>query len=185
VSRKHPRCRLAIIGDGLSRSHFELFARELGISDRVDLMGIQPRTNVAEILNRSRLFLLSSISEGMRKVLLEALACGTPVVCTNVGGCRDVVKNGGKLVVPSKNSEGSANAMDRVLSNPQLRRQFSMQGPQIAIAYDWRLIARKVEKYIPPLSYEPNTLVGRRFQAEERGRKDAKEVFAKCASYTV
>jgi glycosyltransferase involved in cell wall biosynthesis len=118
VSRKHPRCRLAIIGDGLSTSHFELFERELGISDRVDLMGMQPRTKAAELPNRSRLFLLSSISESVPKVLLEALAFGTRVVCTNVGGCRDIVTNGGGLVVPSEDSEGSANAMDRVLSNP-------------------------------------------------------------------
>jgi glycosyltransferase involved in cell wall biosynthesis len=74
-------CRLIIIGGGPLLSDLENTARQLGISDIVDLVGWQ--TNPYKFVARADLFVLSSRWEGLANVLIEALACGCPVVSTN------------------------------------------------------------------------------------------------------
>lgn len=81
LTRKSLDCRLIIVGGGPQLSDLENKARELGISDAVDFIGWQ--TNPYKFVARADLFVLSSRWEGLGNVLIEALACGCPVVSTN------------------------------------------------------------------------------------------------------
>lgn len=91
--------RLVILGDGPLRGELQALIDRLGLTDRAELLGFQ--SNPMKYFRRSRLFILSSRVEGLPNVLVEAMACGCPVVSTNCPtGPREVLKDGefGELV---------------------------------------------------------------------------------------
>lgn len=110
VLRVRP-ARLVIVGEGPERSRLLATTRELGIAEHVDLPGY--RENPYAYVRRARVFVLSSIAEGLPRALLEALACGTPVVSTAcVTGPGEILEGGkwGRLV-PVGDSEAMAEAI--------------------------------------------------------------------------
>lgn len=110
VLRVRP-ARLVIVGEGPERSRLLATTRELGIAEHVDLPGY--RSNPYAYVRRARVFVLSSIAEGLPCVLIEALACGTPVVSTAcVTGPREILEDGkwGRLV-PVGDSAAMARAI--------------------------------------------------------------------------
>ena len=117
VVRSHP-ARLLILGEGPDRVMLTTLARQLGIADTVDFVGFQ--TNPYAWMARARIFVMSSRFEGLPTVLIEALACGTPVVSTDcLSGPREILE-GGELgpLVPVGDWRGLARAMLDVLDNP-------------------------------------------------------------------
>ena len=91
ISRKLP-ARLVLIGDGPERGRVQQAAEEEGVADRVMFLGKQE--SVAEILACADLFLLPSATESFGLVALEAMACGVPVIATDVGGLPELVEKG-------------------------------------------------------------------------------------------
>ena len=112
-------CKLLILGEGPDRPKLEALIKQLGLSERIELPGFVK--NPYAFLAYSDLFILSSRSEGLPTVLIEAMACGTPVVSTNcISGPAEILENGkyGALV-PVGNVDMLANAMIESLRNPQ------------------------------------------------------------------
>lgn len=96
-----PAARFRIVGDGPLRRHLEEFARTLGVSEAVEFMG--SRGDVFEQLGLLDIFCFATTAqEGFGIVLIEAMAAGVPIVCTDVGPCREVLQDGkaGMLVAP-------------------------------------------------------------------------------------
>jgi glycosyltransferase involved in cell wall biosynthesis len=89
-----PNLHLAIVGDGVLRSRVEEAVRALGLVTHVHFLGVRPPLKIAEILRAADIYVLSSAYEGMPIALLEALATGLPVVSTDVGEVRLVVREG-------------------------------------------------------------------------------------------
>jgi glycosyltransferase involved in cell wall biosynthesis len=113
--RKDRSAGLAILGDGPERVRLESLTRELGIEDDVRLLGFQQ--NPFAYMARASVFVLSSAWEGLSNVLIEALACGCPVVSTDCPhGPKEVLKDGryGKLV-PVKDPRALADALASTL----------------------------------------------------------------------
>lgn len=133
------RCRLVILGSGPERSALNALADTLGLAERVHFVGYQ--ANPYPYLAQSDLFALSSRHEGMPNVLLEALACGLPVVSTDCpSGPREILADGayGELV-PVGDIARMAAAMVRALHDP---RQAARQQHR-AHAYDVATIAAR------------------------------------------
>ena len=94
--------RLVLIGEGAERAALERLAREQGVGDRVAFLGPLPQPAVADWIAAADLLCLPSHAEGSPNVIVEALASGTPVVASRVGGIPDLVDDGvnGLLVAP-------------------------------------------------------------------------------------
>ena len=127
-----PTARFQIVGEGPLRADLEAQVESLGISDKVDFLGF--RRDVPAILGGSDIFLFStSPTEGIGNVLVEAMAAGTPVVCTDIGPCAEVLGNGkAGILVPPKSPERMAQAMLDLWNDPARRRQLSQQARDFA-----------------------------------------------------
>lgn len=89
--RDLPDCELVVVGEGEQRRSLGILAKELGVSERVRIVGRVPQTELPEFYSAADAVVLASSREGLPNVVLEALACGTPVVATRVGGIPEVV----------------------------------------------------------------------------------------------
>ena len=114
--RKRHACRLVILGEGEDRSKLEALISELGISEDVDMPGFVD--NPHKYMAHAALFALSSIWEGLPTVLIESLACGTPVVASDCpSGPREIL-GGGKYgtLVPPGDVRALAKALQRIIA---------------------------------------------------------------------
>jgi glycosyltransferase involved in cell wall biosynthesis len=101
-------------------------ADELGVRNRVTFAGYRPAGEVFQALD---VFVLPSWTEGMPITVLEAMAHGKPVVATRVGGTAEVVVDGETgLLVPPRDPERLAEAISRILADPELARRFGEAG---------------------------------------------------------
>lgn len=91
VLKQHPQARLFVIGEGEERPRLEAQIRELGLQDRVTLTGALPNEQLATWYSAADALVLASSREGWANVLLESMACGTPVVATRIWGTPEVV----------------------------------------------------------------------------------------------
>lgn len=127
LAPQRPKLQLALIGDGPMRAELEGQIAAAGL--RVHLPGAQGPQDVARWMAASDLVTLPSYSEGHPNVLVEALACGRPVVATPVGGIPEVVDADCGLLVPARDpaalAAGLRDALDRPWDEAVLARRFS------------------------------------------------------------
>ncbi|TBH21912.1 glycosyltransferase [Thermus thermamylovorans] len=118
VRGKHPQARLWVVGQGSLQDQVKSLALELRLGESVRFLGL--RKDVPELMNAADAYVMSSAWEGMPMVLLEAHASGLPIVATDVGANREVVREGvsGFLVWP-RSPEALAGAMERMLALDQ------------------------------------------------------------------
>ena len=130
-----PPWRLLLMGGGESQyeAGLNLLARDLGIHDRVEFRGRSD--TILELLSGCDMGVLTSHHEGFSNALIEYMACGLPVVATDVGGNRDAVKDGhnGFLVPPSQ-LEPLCHGLTRLLDDRELRHRLGAAGQQRARA---------------------------------------------------
>ena len=121
-----PAARLVVIGDGPEREELERHVRRAGLNGRVAFLGRRPRDEVLRVLSGAYAAVLSSDWENLPHAAVEALAVGTPVVSTAVGGVPEVVRDGvnGLLVAPGSAEELAA-ALRRLVDDPELRSRLA------------------------------------------------------------
>ncbi len=135
-SHNFPSWELHIAGQGDLLEELKTLAHALGIADRVKFLGVLPRDQVALLLQEARVFLLSSVTEGFPKVILEAAAAGTPSIVTDVGDCAAIGRRSG-FVVPPESPIEIAEALLRLAGSENLREQFSKKARAEALTYTW------------------------------------------------
>ncbi len=123
-----PSYRLVLVGEGPEADTLALLAAKLGIGDAVEWAGFLPQAEVARWMQRARLFVLPSNEEGQGVVLLEAMASGTPVVASHVGGIPEVVVAGTGSLTPPGDAAALAAQMLVLLSDPLLWEARSQAG---------------------------------------------------------
>jgi colanic acid/amylovoran biosynthesis glycosyltransferase len=144
IAPKFPKARYAIAGGGPDRSLLEGLARELGLADRVLLLGEKSDVEVAELYRRASVFVLPSVrasngaEEGQGLVLQEAQASALPVVSTLVGGIPEGVLEGESgFLVPEKDPPALADRMGQLLADSALRERMGRAGRAfVAANYD-------------------------------------------------
>jgi len=117
-----PGARLVVLGDGPERATLERRAGELGVSGRVRFLGARSRDDVVALFRAVDAALLTSAWENLPHTLLEALAAGTPVIATAVGGIPEVVRDGENgLLVPAHDVGALVQAIERIARDDGLR----------------------------------------------------------------
>ncbi|NOZ42233.1 MAG: glycosyltransferase family 4 protein, partial [Alphaproteobacteria bacterium] len=103
--KKCPEDTLVIIGSGPLENHLKAVASQLNIADRVTFCAPVPQKQLAGYYAGARATILMSSSEGMPNVILESLACGTPVIATRVGGIAEVVTKDNGILLDGRSAE--------------------------------------------------------------------------------
>jgi teichuronic acid biosynthesis glycosyltransferase TuaC len=130
-----PGVELVIVGDGPERAAIENLARQCCVADRVRFVGRLPQDRLPEIYTAADLLLLVSMHEGWPNVLLESMACGTPVVVSEIGGIADIVASAeaGRIVADVTASR-LATAIRDLLAAPPSRAATRAYAEQ----FDWQ-----------------------------------------------
>jgi len=131
-SRYRPSHALVIIGEGPERAALEILAAQLGLAGRVRFLGFV--ANPWAWMARAELFVLPSRWEGFPNALLEAMACGAPVVAADCCfGPGEMIAHGGNgWLVPPENCAALRDALDTLLAAPDLRRRLAGEGARRA-----------------------------------------------------
>lgn len=146
VISRYPQHRLVIGGAGSMYQELATLANELGIADHLVWWGRTGRSEIARLLHGCDVLVVPSRSEGFGMVVLEAYACGKPVVASRVGGLPEIVRHGetGLLVEP-ENVEALAEAILSLLDCPEMGAEMGGAGRRLAANYDWDTI---VDQYL-------------------------------------
>ncbi len=142
----HPGARWQVIGEGIERRALEAQRRRLGLDDVVDLAGAG--IPAATVLRRATVAVQSSRSEGLGSAVLLALALGVPVVAAATGGLPDALAHGGGILVAPESPLELAEAVRRLLNDPERRRQLGSAGRSAAQEFSVpRLVQRTLDVY--------------------------------------
>ncbi len=117
----HDRIKLSLIGDGPARKELEALIAAGHLENIAEITGF--RNDVPDMLHEFDIFVLPSKAEGIPNVILEAMACGLPVIATDVGGNRELLVEGETgFLVPPSDSEALADALQIYIQNPHLMK---------------------------------------------------------------
>ena len=123
----HPRLVLSIVGEGPLRAELEKLAKTLGASRNVLFLGF--REDADSVMKSFDIFCLPSLSEGLSSAILAAMSNRLPVVATSVGGIPELVIDGETgLLVPPRDPERLARALQELLDSPELRKRMGESG---------------------------------------------------------
>ena len=144
-----PGAHLALAGTGPDEAALRQRVQALGLGERVHFLGAVPHAELPELLSAADLFVLPTASEGLANAWVEALACGTPVITSDIPGARELITSPdyGRLV--PRDAAAIAEAARELLANPPTREaveaavaEFSWQANAAQLAAHWRRLAR-------------------------------------------
>jgi glycosyltransferase involved in cell wall biosynthesis len=140
---------LEVVGDGDQRASLERQIRELGLDSRVRLLGFIDEDGKRDRLRRAWIHVLTSVKEGWGISNLEAAACGTPSVASDVPGLRESVVDGETgLLVPHGDVEALAEALERLIRDDATRERLARQSRAFAERFSWDAAADGVESVL-------------------------------------
>ena len=151
VLKKHPNVRLTIAGSGPTEQELRQQTQILGLSDRVTFLGSVSQTKLPGLYQMATLAVFpfvvakSGDQEGFGLVQVEAMGCECPVIAGDLPAIHDIIvheKTG--LIVESGNAQALADAIIRMLDDPDLRFRLARNGRERVVArFDWEIIAQK------------------------------------------
>ena len=149
LAERFPTVSIAMVGpdkDG-SLNKVLALARSLGVASKIEMVGAVPKSAVPGWLDRGDVFINTTNVDNTPVTLLEALACGLPVVSTRVGGIPYMVDEGrNALLVPPGDAAAMAAAVERILCEPGLSRALSACARETAAEADWSKVMPRWER---------------------------------------
>jgi glycosyltransferase involved in cell wall biosynthesis len=155
IKRVNPRIRLTIVGQGPARAKLEAFTCQLGLEDTVQWVGWQPQWRLAEYYRAADALLFPSLRDSGGMVVLEALAQGLPVVCTDLGGpgvivdatCGRVLRTRGRR--QHQLAEELASALEEIARSPDLLTSLSFGARVRARQFHFHDLAKSIYADVP------------------------------------
>jgi glycosyltransferase involved in cell wall biosynthesis len=145
LSNSFPELSAFIIGDGPLLSEMKLLAAQMCLNKHIHFLGHQ--NNVSTYLKRSKIFVLTSDSEGVSLAMIEAMLCGLPVVVSNVGDLGDFVENTvNGYLINSRLAKDFADPIKELLENETKRKSYGNAAYTSACKATLKNIAEKWEK---------------------------------------
>ena len=121
-------------------------AADQGLSERTTFLGNVPRERVPEVMNQAAVYCLPSYAESFGMTVLEAMACGRPVIGTDVSGLGMLLEHNKEMRFPVGDHKALAAVLDRVLASEELRIALGARNLEIATSqYSWDKVMDRLE----------------------------------------
>lgn len=149
IHEEMPDACLIIVGDGGEREQLEALSIQMRIQNYIQFVGRVPHKKVLTFMHQADVFVLPSLSEGLPNVIIEAMACGLPIVASRVGGIPDIIEDGvnGFLVNPESSDE-IANRILMLLQNSEIKERIINNNIKKAEIFNWVTIIEKLERIL-------------------------------------
>ena len=157
VVRALPRVRelatvpfeVEVVGTGAAQTELDTLATKLGVSDLIHYVGTVPYDKLEQSYQYADIFVLTSLSEGMPSVILEAMGCGLPIIASDVGGNNEIVKEGENgFLIQGDDIEYLAKRLVTLVNDASLRQAQGKRSRELAQQYDWsHIMGRYNELY--------------------------------------
>ncbi len=143
-----PSFKMLVIGEGEDEAKLRKIASDLSLENKVLFLGRVEHDELCPYLALADVFVRPSLSEGLGNVFLEAMAVGTPIIGTPVGGIPDFLEDGKTgLFCQKGSSRDIGRKINRILEDEQLRKKLSQQGLELVEKkYHWEKISSKMGK---------------------------------------
>jgi colanic acid/amylovoran biosynthesis glycosyltransferase len=142
IRQQHPQTVLHIVGDGPAMPHLRHLVHELGLKDAIIFHGNRSHEEVMQLLGQAHLFVFPTrVNEGFPKAVLEAMACGLPVVATRVSVIPHLIGEERGLVLDNTSPEAVAQAVLTLIADPTRMAAMGRNGRVISRRYTleaWR-----------------------------------------------
>ncbi|MGG3563706.1 glycosyltransferase family 4 protein [Neobacillus rhizosphaerae] len=138
---------LYIIGSNKDQNYFhklQATIKQMGITESVHFLGTKSQAEVACWMAAAEVFILPSHIEGFGLVAVEAMACGTPVVGTNVGGLKYLLDNGNGVLVEVNNADSLKKGIESILETEELKEKLVRNGLEKAKENDQNLMTERI-----------------------------------------
>jgi len=147
VLLKVPDAEFVIVGDGIDLSHLKELALELNISEHVKFTGKIMPPDLVEIYRSGTVFATASETETQGIVLIEAAACGLPLVAVDAGAVRELCQNkrNGELCKPG-DTDGIAKAIIKILTDSELQKKYSAESVEVSKLHDLKRTLKRFEE---------------------------------------
>ncbi|MDP2689743.1 MAG: glycosyltransferase, partial [Deltaproteobacteria bacterium] len=138
-----------MVGDGSECEKARQYIRDLNLEGRIEVINYIPNHGMAEMYRQAHVFVFPSMREGMPKVVLEAMACGCPVVATDIPGCRELVLDGRNgFLVPVGSPARIRDAIQGLHDNSgRLGEMGRMSRMLIERNHTWDAVALRIEGF--------------------------------------
>ena len=144
VVKRLPGVKVVIAGEGPEKERLVKLARNLGVLDYINFMGIVPHEEIPRLIKIADVIVIPSLVEGHSTSLIEAMAAGKPVVATRVGGIVEVIIDGENgLLVEPKNPKQISDAVIRILTDPELGIRLGHKARETARKFDVKHLAEQ------------------------------------------
>jgi glycosyltransferase involved in cell wall biosynthesis len=155
LKHAHPDLRVLVLGDGPMRGWLENRARELGVDDIVQFMG--HRTDLPKVLAASDISVLTSLWEGLPRVLVQSAAAGKPILTFDVEGAWEVVRDGHNgFIVPSRDLDRFTQRLDTLLKDRMLASALGRAGrDQVSEAWTVETMLDRLDQLYQRVSRRP------------------------------
>lgn len=138
---------LEVVGTGTARTSLDELAEKLGVTDLIHYVGVVPYDKLEQSYQYADMFVLTSLSEGMPSVILEAMGCGLPIVASNVGGNNEIVEDGKSgYLIEGENIDMLAQRLVALINDDGLRQAMGARSRELSLQYDWDNIMGKYEE---------------------------------------
>ena len=150
LAGRHPGISLAVVGDGDMATAYAERADELGIASRVTFRGRLAGRELVEAYRQATILALPTLFDSAPTVLVEAMACGVPVVSTTVGGIPELVESGVEgLLVPPADLKAFTRALDSLLGDPARARAMGAAGrARVERSLNWPALAARTSEIL-------------------------------------
>ena len=143
IKEKHGNnFEILIVGEGNLEQELRSLSSSLGADDVVSFAGYIEHSRLPEIYASSDIFVLPSLNEGMSNTILEAMACGLPIITTDTGGTSELISDNG-IVLRDVSSVSIADAVCRLIADNEVRRAMGNKSREIAEGMGWGKVAER------------------------------------------
>jgi len=136
--------QVVLVGDGDETANYKSMAKELHVSHLVDFKGYIERERIEKFYQKADIFVLPSCSEGMSNALLEAMACGLPVIVTNVGGTHELVTEGENgFIFQVGDKDQLSNIIKNIAKEPHILKEMGIKSRVRAEVLNWQNVVNE------------------------------------------